>query len=310
MMLYNYPFPIEFLINQLIDYIIIIFDKDLKIVDYNQRFKDIYPIEMNNQRLQDIVSKHEFSKIDCFLSQEFNYKRRIIQFKECINTCKCNYEVYMFKEKQYYWLIGRKESNNELSIINEISKLNNEVSNKSRELTKKNAALQKANKKIESLLKVDSLTGLLNRRYAFDFIRKSIAQSRRNNFPLSCIMCDIDLFKHVNDTYGHSTGDQVLSAIGEVIKKNTRSGDISARIGGEEFLIVLTHASIKSAFEYAQRIRTLVEELSFREPNLKVTISLGVTDYRKNETFESLFNRSDQALYLSKNSGRNKVTKL
>ena len=118
-------------------------------------------------------------------------------------------------------------------------------------------------------------------------------------------MFDLDHFKSINDTFGHDMGDLVLSKIAEVISQNIRNTDIFARWGGEEFMIVLPHTKIKSAFALAEKIRIQIQEYKF-SMNRQVTLSLGVTTYIAYESKEILFKRLDEALYQAKKTGRTK----
>jgi diguanylate cyclase (GGDEF)-like protein len=154
----------------------------------------------------------------------------------------------------------------------------------------------------------DSLTGLLNRR-GFD-IAASSAQSacRRNSRPLSAAMIDVDLFKAVNDAYGHAAGDEVLVEIARVFQERTRSGDVVARIGGEEFALVLPDAPLSAACQLAERIRLAVENLQFesQQQQFTVTVSIGVAEANMSESLEQLLARADGALYRAKSAGRDR----
>jgi diguanylate cyclase (GGDEF)-like protein len=129
--------------------------------------------------------------------------------------------------------------------------------------------------------------------------------------PLSVVMMDIDNFKEINDTFGHRAGDKVLKKISELLKKSVRKSDLIARYGGEEFAEILTYTQKNGAAEEAERLRILVSELSFKEENidLSVTLSLGVAEYNSDNisNFGELVNRADKALYMAKDAGKNCV---
>jgi diguanylate cyclase (GGDEF)-like protein len=136
-------------------------------------------------------------------------------------------------------------------------------------------------------------------------------RSRRYARPLSVIMLDIDHFKKVNDTYGHSIGDQVLQGLADLAKTSLRTVDILARYGGEEFVIMLPETTLDEAARTAERLRTNTADatLPTRVGNMSVTISLGVVALDDNcRNLEELLDRSDQACYASKRTGRNKVS--
>jgi len=160
----------------------------------------------------------------------------------------------------------------------------------------------------------DGLTGLFNRRYFDIHLKQMIEKANKESIKLYLLMCDIDNFKHVNDTYGHQAGDKVLTIVSRILKNTLRVTDLIARFGGEEFTILLTDIDISKAIETAERVRVKIEYMDFPiedqiEP-LKKTISIGVTEYKKEESIESFIERADKAMYEAKTTGKNKVVKL
>ncbi|SFV59241.1 diguanylate cyclase (GGDEF domain) [hydrothermal vent metagenome] len=165
---------------------------------------------------------------------------------------------------------------------------------------------QKRREKIYTNATHDVLTGLYNR-YAINyFFGQKIDESKRYNKPLSIIFCDIDFFKKVNDTYGHDMGDYVLKGIAKILKNNLRSSDISARWGGEEFLIFLPETPLNEAVKIAQKLRKLIEESLFSSIQT-VTCSFGVTELKKDDNANTLLKRVDKLLYKAKENGRNRI---
>lgn len=157
----------------------------------------------------------------------------------------------------------------------------------------------------------DDLTGIYNRRQGISMLETEISKAKRLNTPLCCLLLDIDHFKKINDTYGHSVGDKVLVKITDYIQKTLRPYDIFFRFGGEEFVIILPNQTIKQAQICAQRIRKLCDENHFLPLDntsfLHVTLSIGLTALKPTDSYDELFNRSDIALYEAKNGGRNQV---
>ncbi|WP_404298415.1 diguanylate cyclase [Halomonas sp.] len=151
----------------------------------------------------------------------------------------------------------------------------------------------------------DKLSGLLNRRAGDEALYKAHHEHLANAQPLSVIICDIDHFKAVNDTFGHLAGDRIIQLIAELIDQQARSGDPAIRWGGEEFLIIL-QANLTAAMGLAERLRSAVEHLQDAEVGL-VTLSLGVAEMLHGESTEQLLGRADGALYRAKRSGRNRV---
>ena len=154
----------------------------------------------------------------------------------------------------------------------------------------------------------DALTGLYNRRYFEEALNKEIARSKRLKQPFSIIGIDLDFLKKINDTYGHSYGDLAIKTIANVLKSNARSVDIPARIGGEEFDVLLPGISSDGAMIAAERIRKSIENAEI-ETIGHITGSLGVATFLEHtENAEELLELTDQAMYTSKRNGRNQVT--
>ncbi|MCX4027732.1 GGDEF domain-containing protein [Endozoicomonas sp. SM1973] len=156
----------------------------------------------------------------------------------------------------------------------------------------------------------DHLTGLYNVRYFQNRLVEETNSSKRHQIPLSLIIYDIDHFKQVNDHYGHPAGDKVLIAISETAQKNLRSSEVVARVGGEEFAVLLPFCTEEHAIQTAERIREAVSKIKVTIDNqnqISRTISLGVASLQQGENCDSLYRRADTALYEAKNSGRNKA---
>lgn len=159
--------------------------------------------------------------------------------------------------------------------------------------------------------RMDLTTGIYNRRGLFELGYREVDRAERYDRPLAVIMVDIDYFKIVNDTYGHPVGDIILAELSERLKENLRSIDILGRYGGEEFLILLPETDAKSAMDVAERLRSIVEEKPFTPNGLSlwITISQGVvilTD--KSTDLQGMIQMADDAMYQSKDGGRNLVT--
>lgn len=152
----------------------------------------------------------------------------------------------------------------------------------------------------------DPLTGLYNRRAAEQALEQHINKARGSGKPFSLIICDIDHFKSINDRYGHPAGDRVLKSVSAILLQSIRVGDIAARWGGEEFLILVTDSSLQQSMGLAERIRNCLEGLLLEE-TVTVTMSLGVAELAEGETGACLIQRADNALYKAKRSGRNRV---
>jgi len=167
------------------------------------------------------------------------------------------------------------------------------------------------NRLLEELALTDALTGLPNRRAIEIWATRQLSGAARHGFPFWVVMIDLDHFKHVNDAHGHDAGDMVLRKFAEILKSNTRLSDISGRIGGEEFLQVLTHADEANVGLVLERIRSQfgAEKFVVSGAEFIVTASFGVAGFsgRKAPEFSELVTRADAALYRAKGRGRNYV---
>lgn len=162
-------------------------------------------------------------------------------------------------------------------------------------------------RRLSEMAQVDGLTGVFNRRHYEKYLHEEFMRSRRLKRSLSMIVFDIDLFKHFNDTYGHECGDRVLKEFAQILKSNTREGDMVARYGGEEFVVLLTgEHSPQDALTTGDKLRKCVETCAFAGFEAgQITVSAGVAVVSPDEDFEKLFSRADQALYAAKAAGRN-----
>ena len=154
----------------------------------------------------------------------------------------------------------------------------------------------------------DGMTGLYNRRYFEEYIKKEAIRAMRQNQKFTVIGLDLDHLKQINDTYGHNYGDIAIKAIAEVLKNNARSIDIAARMGGEEFNLILPGVDIEGGCIAAERIRKAIESVELEKIG-HITASLGVATYPdQSDDLEELLELTDQAMYESKRNGRNRVT--
>lgn len=175
---------------------------------------------------------------------------------------------------------------------------------------KKGRELKSMHKELKELLKHDDLTGLYNKKEFINYLNKMIAYANRQKKDLSLLMIDLDNFKEFNDSYGHQCGDMVLESVAEVFKKFTREEDMAARIGGEEFAVLLIDCSLESAKKLAERLRNEIASLKIDNIDKKVTASFGLSNLGTLDSSKSLITRSDQALYLAKANGKNRVEEI
>jgi two-component system cell cycle response regulator len=171
--------------------------------------------------------------------------------------------------------------------------------------------IQAKNRLLEEMALTDTLTGLPNRRALDVWAPRQLSAAARHDFSIWVVMVDLDLFKKVNDTYGHDAGDTVLKSFAEILKANTRQSDICARMGGEEFLVMFSHADKEGTKTTVERIRKQFESKKFILGNstITVTASFGVAGFRGTNPpdLNALVARADTALYAAKHKGRNRI---
>jgi diguanylate cyclase len=231
------------------------------------------------------------------------------------------------------------KSENQLEAINEalapslseadveriVNQIKTEINNLESSSTSFRKQLQQATHEIDQLkIKMaryrkealkDPLTRIDNRRGFEKKLNEAIGSANDVGTSLCLIMADIDHFKKINDTHGHLVGDNVLRMVAATIKESIKGKDLVARIGGEEFAVLLPETPADGAVKLAEYMRLAFERLDLKKKNTgenlgKVTLSFGVTVHKKNESAEDFVNRADEALYQSKKTGRNKVTGL
>lgn len=174
-------------------------------------------------------------------------------------------------------------------------------------------AQQQANKQLQNLSRTDHLTTLFNRGYWELRLIQEFKRFDRYEQPSSLIMLDIDHFKKINDSYGHTVGDEAIRAVSRIIKEQIRDLDIAGRYGGEEFGIILTNTNGDGACVFAERLRTTIEQLTIYAEGheIKFTVSLGVAELNDQlHDHRHWIERADQGLYKSKEGGRNRCTML
>jgi len=181
-----------------------------------------------------------------------------------------------------------------------------------RKLADKNLQLRRDSQTSFHAARVDPVTGIANRLRMDEDLEVLWSRAQRYGHPFAAALCDIDEFKKYNDHFGHVAGDEVLRRVAQSIRKGLRQGDALYRFGGEEFLVVLPEQSLNEAIRAMDRVRGAIEQLAIQAPNGLLTISVGVAelDLALDRTLKDWLRRADTALYLAKESGRNRVEAL
>lgn len=194
-------------------------------------------------------------------------------------------------------------------VLISVSFIGGNISYLRRELATSRKKLRASMITIREMAIHDDLTGFYNRRHLMELIESEKNRSVRTGAIFTLVMMDIDKFKNINDTYGHQAGDNVLMTFSAIIRSILRKTDFCGRYGGEEFLVALTETNLQDAKAFAERIRSCVEDSFFPDlgTDSKVTVSIGLAQYRTKEDIEKTISRADEALYRAKNGGRNRV---
>lgn len=260
-------------------------------ISFEQIVEGIVVVD-NYDRLIDFNTSAQ--RIFSFLNQS-NIGRNLMELSN--NIFKSDYFCFDINEKGRYYEVrktlleeGGKASGN-LYILEDITEKKNMMD------------------KLEFNAKYDFLTEVYNRHELFELSNIEVYRAKRQGSSLCFLLFDIDFFKKVNDTYGHLAGDLVIKSIAKLIKNRLRKTDIIGRYGGEEFLLVLSETKLEQSKIIAQELRKLVEDLDifYNQAIIKVTISIGITEFKENLELQDVINLADEALYRAKNSGRNKV---
>ncbi|MCX6051769.1 MAG: GGDEF domain-containing protein [Campylobacterales bacterium] len=193
--------------------------------------------------------------------------------------------------------ITQKFNDIQAHMVDEVKKANSVISNLSNQV-----------KILEETTNLDPLTKVYNRRALISYLDEICARDNMH-YELHLLMLDIDNFKMINDTHGHVAGDKILMFIANIFRKTVRDGDKVFRYGGEEFVIVLNRLDNQDCEKISNRLLELVREskLIYKGINLQVTMSIGATIYKQNDTPDAIVSRADKALYLAKTNGKDQM---
>lgn len=235
------------------------------------------------------------------------YLRQNFSTKDSENIT--NWEIHskiIENDNSIYFFINVLDITEHKKTLEEKEKLIKHLNKSHRELERRHHDLHVKNQLLNDLIIKDDLTGVYNRYYFDNEIKEEVDRNDRYHSKFSLILFDIDKFKNVNDTYGHDIGDQILITIAGTVKDIIKKPDTFARWGGEEFVILLPQTSLDGAYNCAERIRKVLENITHSNVG-RVTSSFGVIESHYMETPLEMFKRVDELLYLAKQNGRNRV---
>ncbi len=278
-------------------------DTDGNFMKINQSFEHIlgYAIEeLVGMNILDLVHDDEVTAINDAMKDLAAQKpiRRLVTRFQCKDGTDRYIEWNAVQHGKYIYAAARD--------VTEKRNMEIQLNKKNDELIMMTEALKKKNEALELLAVTDELTGLFNRHYFYQKIEEEAERSDRYNEPLSMIILDLDNFKRVNDTWGHLVGDEVLKQTAVIVSHMIRKSDILARVGGEEFVVLMPETDIHGALRAAEKIREALDKNTHPIVG-RYTGSFGVAERIKDETFDSWLQRSDEALYRAKKGGRNRV---
>jgi diguanylate cyclase (GGDEF)-like protein/PAS domain S-box-containing protein len=278
-----------------------IVDRDYRIVKFNDAYS-----HMKSMPAKDLFGKKCYEALhgrttvceDCVIVKTFQSKDPCV--KENVTTLSNGSELWT--EIYTYPILDQQRN------VTHVVEYIRDITERKRSEDEKKQLIDNLN----HLSTTDSLTGLYNRRALTDTLHREIERASRYDANLSLILCDLDRFKLINDTYGHAAGDAALQAVSEALKTSLRRADILGRYGGDEFMIILPETSLAGAKLLADKVRLAVSEIELAIANdisIGLSISLGVASCcAPAENIDTLVRLADSALYLSKQEGRNKVS--
>lgn len=252
-------------------------------------------------------AKREHAKCHAALTEVY---KQMGEYKQALE----HFEQYYHGER----LLFDEESDRRLKTIETVHQVEN--ARKDAEIYQlRNVELQqevderkRAQAALEHLATIDTLTGLANRRYFLELAERAFYQAQRYNRPLSVVMIDVDNFKHINDTFGHAAGDQVLQSVARRMQAVLRRSDILGRYGGDEFVVLLPETGQEGARRMTERLRAAVAAMGDEAGSIDAPVSLSIglasTFSMANCTLDALLQYADKALYISKQGGRDRVT--
>jgi diguanylate cyclase (GGDEF)-like protein len=297
---------------QTIDVGLVVLDEDYNVKAWNlfmESHSGLSPIQTKDRNLFDLFPEvpkdwviHKANSVMLLNIRSFmSWEQRPYLFKFKNYRPITGTEPYMYQNVTFAPLVSSNAEVKHVALI--IYDVTDTAANQK--------GLSVANEELEKISRTDLLTRLNNRGYWEECLLQEFGRFQRYKATCSVVMFDIDHFKKVNDTYGHQAGDEVIREVARVTTENLRSTDIAGRYGGEEFGVILTNTDAESGVVFCERLRKCIEalEVVYEDKTIPFTISLGISEAtEKTVSYTDWLNQADQALYVSKESGRNRTT--
>lgn len=303
---------IPHLISELTAVVAVITDVSGNVIDSNKGFR--YLLDFVNNDDEKIWNVCEFFIQPAFTELVATSKNSLqLVYKGILNIGDINHTCRSITGAAYrlndnLLIIGEHDISDLERLSTMVIELNEDNAQTQRELLKTNRKLKRNEKQLNQLMRTDPMTGIANRRYFDEKVNDEVMRHKRYKQQLSFVMADIDLFKSVNDEYGHDVGDEVIIRFSHCMRDNIRDSDFVARVGGEEFIILMPQSQIEDAYVVIERLRDVFSQEHYDMINRKITASFGITTMQMDDTVDTLTKRADDALYQAKQSGRNRVS--
>lgn len=284
--------------------LVLLLDKEGNLLLWNETFERRKETRPDQTHLRDFLSASSQALLDSLLSTTVQKRIRTKGGLELVGESRNDNFMCLFIPLPAQRVLFIAE---QVTLASTLEAVTAELQRTKRILTIKEIELKAVLAQAEEVSHTDALTFLPNRRQIIGDLQREVIFSDRYGTPLTISILDIDHFKNINDTYGHVVGDDVLRSLASELRDHIRYPDTIGRYGGEEFLIVLPHSTIKAATEQAERLCRHVRSLRIKsgEHELTLTVSIGIAQYKiHKEDWQALFRRADAALYQAKNRGR------
>jgi diguanylate cyclase (GGDEF)-like protein len=284
--------------------LVVLLDKDGSLLSWNPAFAARKESDPDKTHLQNFLSSASEVLFNEILVMLLNKRTRTKGRLEFLLEDRSDNFMCLFVPLPEQRILMIAES---VTFASTLEAVTAELQRTKRILTIKETELKAVLAQADEVSHTDALTFLPNRRQIIKYLQNEVIFADRYGTPLSISMLDIDHFKTINDTYGHTVGDDVLQNLASELREHIRYPDTIGRYGGEEFLIVLPHSTLGAAADQAERLRKLVRTFGIKsgEQEIGVTVSIGVAQYKiHKEDWETFLRRADAALYQAKNNGR------
>jgi two-component system cell cycle response regulator len=284
---------------------VVLLDKDGSLLSWNHSFESLKQAHKKRTHLKDFLSSASENLYTQLLSTTLEQRIRTkaeLEFTRGDGQSDNFVCLFIPMPGQRVLLIAEP-----VILASELEALTAELQRTKRILTIKETELKAVIAQADEVSHTDALTFLPNRRQIIGDLQREVIFADRYGTPLTISLLDIDHFKKINDTYGHIVGDDVLRSLAGELRDHIRYPDTIGRYGGEEFLVVLPHSTLRAASQQAERLCRHVRSLLIKsgEKEIAVTVSIGIAQYKiQNEDWQALLNRADAALYSAKNNGR------